>query len=133
MRKATDLEIAKLNAAKKFYEHRDYNCVKGKYYDPQKQKKYEEDLKEKNEKLKGKRNCLFNPVNGEVYDKEKLDLYDQSHENSKHRYQLRPQIEKYYHEKLISSDVEVLLLVETLISFSSGTTSLFAKSCFSNN
>ena len=105
-KKATDLEIAKLNAAKKFYEHRDYNCVKGKYYDPQKQKKYEEDLKEKNEKLKGKRNCLFNPVNGEVYDKEKLDLYDQSHENSKHRYQLRPQIEKYYQTKQYNSEVK---------------------------
>jgi hypothetical protein len=106
-KKATDLEFAKLNAAKKFYEQRDYDCLRGKYYDPEKQKKYEDELKEKNEKLKNaKRDCLFNPVNNEIYDKEKLDSYDRNHGNSKYRYQIKPQIENYYRTKEYNNDIK---------------------------
>ncbi len=117
-KKATDLEFAKLNAAKKFYEQRDYNCLKGKYYDPLKQKQYEDELKEKNEKLRnGKRDCLFNPVNNEIYDKEKLDNYDRNHGNSKYRYQIRPQIENYYRTKEYNDDIKKENALKTRLSY----------------
>ena len=99
-KKQIDKEINDIKTAKKLLTEREYDIIKGVYYDSDKEKKYQNDLNLQNLKLRtAKRDTLFNPFNNVVYDEEKLKLSDMCNKNSKLRYLLRNQIENYYHEK----------------------------------
>ena len=83
-----------------FLTKREYDIIKGVYYDPEKEKKYQENLSIENEKLRnGKRDSLFNPFTNVVYDEENLKIKDMLNKNAKLRYSLRYKIEKHYHQK----------------------------------
>ena len=104
-KKNVDLEYEKLKAVEKFYKTRNYDCIKGKYYDPEKEKQYQEDLKIKNEKLRNsKREEMFNPVNNVIYDKERLNKFDKNNQTSLLKFIHRPKIENYYRTKEYESE-----------------------------
>ena len=108
-KKITEIQIEQLNAAKKLYNSRDYDTIRGVYYDPDKQKQYETELERKsNEHLQKNLNTrkeLFNPVNHVVYNKEKLQKKDLIEGNRKLRYTLKPQLEGYYQMKSFQHDM----------------------------
>ena len=93
-------DMCALQTAKNFLTKREYDIIKGVYYDPEKEKKYQENLSIENEKLRnGKRDSLFNPFTNVVYDEENLKIKDMLNKNAKLRYSLKYKIEKHYHQK----------------------------------
>ena len=104
-KKQVDLNHARLKAAEQFYKTREFNCITGKFYDSERQKKYEDELKENNEKIRNrKRDEMFNPVNNIIYDKERLDSFDKNNQISQLKYRHRPSIENYYRKKEFEDD-----------------------------
>lgn len=118
-KKGIDDEIEKLNAAKKLYKARDYDTIRGVYYDPEKQRQYEEQLKQKNELLakNAKKDQMFNPVNNLIYNKEKLEQYDMKNKNQKMRYTLKPQLEEFYHIKDYQNDIRKENYISNRLSY----------------
>ena len=104
---AIDNQIEQLTAAKKLFISRDYDTIRGIYYDPDKQLQYEKQLQEKKELLlkNFKRAEPYNPVNNIIYDKEFLDNKDKIEEGKKLRYTIKPQLEDYYKMKTYHHDV----------------------------
>lgn len=93
----TDLRLHNLKAAKNFYKFRKQNPITGKFYDEEKEKKFQEQKELNIQKLlKKKKEGLYNPFNGIVYDEEGLKLKEKSIEDKKLRYKDRMKIENYY-------------------------------------
>jgi hypothetical protein len=111
-----DKEINKIQTAKIFYKNNDYNPIKGKFFDEDKEKKFQQELEEKNKnwgkdyknklpKCAKGQSDLYNLISLKTVDenelKKKLDL-----ENKKKlRYTIKNDIENYYRNKnLINQD-----------------------------
>ena len=90
----------------KFLNQRNYDLIKGIYVDKEKEQKFQDELRDKMEKIKKrKRDGLFNPFNNEIYDKEKYEELNRKLKNKKYRYSLRSKIENYYHESQLKKDI----------------------------
>ena len=96
----TDLKFQTLKAAKNFYKFRKQNPITLKYYDEEKEKKYQEqnDLNIK-KLLNKKKEGLYNPFNGIVYDENGLNKKEKMLENKKLRYKIRKEMENHYQMK----------------------------------
>lgn len=108
-KKRTEIKLEQLNAVRKLYNSRDYDTIRGVYYDPDKQKQHETELaRKRSEHLRknlNNRKELFNPVNHVVYNQEKLQQKDLVESNRKLRYTLKPQLEEYYQMKSLQRDM----------------------------
>ena len=118
-KRAVDEEIEKLNAAKKLYKARDYDTIRGFYYDPEKQRRYEEQIKEKNEKIRkdAKQNQMYDLINNEIYNKERLAQFDQRNKNLKMRYSLKPKIEEFYMQRNCENELRRDNLLSNRLSY----------------
>lgn len=110
IKKEVDEKVFKLESASKYWKTHDYNIVTGEYYNQKKEEIYKNDKKEKDKawgkdfvkKLPKKiqeQGMLYNPVNQEVLDSERLKIYEQKERNKKKKYEKRGDIEKYYYMK----------------------------------
>lgn len=100
-----DKQLSLINSSKKFFKSRDYDAVKGQYFDKDKEIKYQEEMKIKNDKLRNaKRDSIFNPFNNEIYDKGKYEELNQRMKNKILRFYLKPKIENYYHLQELKKD-----------------------------
>lgn len=113
-----DDEIKKIKTAKIFYKNNIYNPVKGIYYNEQKEKDYQEKMKEEQKnwgQKKLKRLPKFVKSKSDIYNLISLRVIDPLEYNKmlkyekdrKKRYELRNKIENYYREKnIINQDKE---------------------------
>jgi len=113
-----DKEITKIKTAKIFYKNNDYNPVKGVYFNEEKEKDYQEKIKEiqKNwgkEKFKNMPQCskgksdVYNLISLKVVDPKEYNKILKEEKDRKKRYQIRNLIENYYREQnLINQDRE---------------------------
>ena len=100
-----DKQLSLINSSKKFFNSRNYDAVKGQYFDIDKEIKYQEEMKIKNDKLRNaKRDSIFNPFNNEIYDKSKYEELNQRMKNKILRFYLKPKIENYYHLQELKKD-----------------------------
>ena len=96
----TDLKLQTLKAAKNFYKFRKQNPITLKYYDEEKEKKYQEQNNLNIKKLLNKKkDGLYNPFNGIVYDENGLNLKEKMIENKKLRFKIRRDLENIYQMK----------------------------------
>ena len=104
--KTNDL-LFKIEAANNYWKTHNFDCIAGKYYNDEKEKKYQEEFKAKQavwgkdkvKKLPKKvieQGLLYNPVNQKVLDKERLDLFEAKEYNKMNRYRKRLDIENYH-------------------------------------
>ena len=103
-----DLEYAKLEAAKKYWETHDYDPIKVTYIDPEKETQFVQENEEmakthgldKIEKLpqsiKYSESALYQPINMRVVDADRLYEIDMKNKLAKQRYEMRYDIEKEY-------------------------------------
>lgn len=103
----------KLEAANKYWATHDFNPVLGKFFDPLKESKFQDEEKKKAE-IWGKdrvlrlpkkvqdEGLLYNPVNTKILDEERLKQYDLKIKNQKKRYERKNEIEDFILNKGIS-------------------------------
>jgi hypothetical protein len=105
-----DKEISKIQTAKIFYKNNNYNPIKGIYFNQEKEKEYQEKLKEEQknwgkEKMQNMPKCakgksdVYNLISLKVVDPQEMDKIIKEEKNKKKRYELRNEIEKFYLEK----------------------------------
>ena len=105
-KKDIDTQLKIYESAKKFYNSRDYDAIKGVYVDDEKEKRFQEERKNKIEELKHlKRDSVFNPFNNQIFDREKFDEENQKLANKIYRYSLRPEIENFQHQQDLRKDI----------------------------
>ena len=103
-------ELSKLQTAKLFYKNNDYNLVKGVYFNQDKEEAYKkmEEEKKKNwgkEKLNNMPKCakgrsnIYDLISLKVIDKKEFDKMVTEEKNKKKRYEIRNDMDKYYHER----------------------------------
>ena len=114
-----DKELNKLQTAKIFYKNNDYNPVKGVYFNEEKEEAYKkmEEEKKKNwgkEKMNNMPKCakgrsdIYDLISLKVVDKKEFDKMVTEEKNKKKRYELRNEMDKYYHERsLLNQDKEM--------------------------
>ena len=100
----------KMESAKKYWRNHDFDSIVGKFYDQEKENKYQTDYQNK-AKIWGKEQVLklpkkvreegllYNPVNKKVLDQERLEAHDLKMKNKKKRYEKKNQIEEYFLKK----------------------------------
>lgn len=109
-KKEVENEIQKLEAAEKFCKSRDYDIIKGSYIDINKEKKYQEDMKNRIEILKhSKRDSIFNPFNNEIFDKEKYDLENKKLQNKVLRYSIKSDIESFHRQQDLNKYIQKII------------------------
>ena len=105
-----DKEITKIQTAKIFYKNNDYNPIKGVFFNEEKEKAYQEKIKEEQknwgkEKFKNMPKCakgrsdIYNLISLKVVDPQEFSRILKEEKNKKKRYEIRADIEKYYREK----------------------------------
>ena len=105
-KKDIDTQLKIYESAKKFYNSRDYDAIKGVYVDDEKEKRFQEERKNKIEELKHlKRDSVFNPFNNQIFDQEKFDEENKKLANKIYRYSLRPEIENFQHQQDLRKDI----------------------------
>ena len=114
-----DKELSKLNTAKIFYKNNDYNPIKGAFFNQEKEESYQKMLEEKNknwgkEKFEKMPKCakgrsdIYDLISLKVVDKKGFNKMVTDERNKKKRYELRNDMDKYYHElDLKKQDKEV--------------------------
>ncbi|MCQ2817617.1 MAG: hypothetical protein MJ252_10165 [archaeon] len=107
-----DHEIRKMQTAKLFYKKNDYNIIKGRFFDDTKEENFQKE-REKEQREHGieyKKNLprcakgqsdLYNLINMKPVNNEELTMADKTEKNKKKRYELRYQMESFYHDKNI--------------------------------
>ena len=104
-----DKELSKLNTARKFYGKNDYNPIKGAYFNQEKEEQYQKMLQEKiknwgKEKFENMPKCakgrsdIYDLISLNVVDKKAFNKMVTEERNQKKRYELRNDMDKYYHE-----------------------------------
>ena len=104
-----DKELSKLNTARKFYGKNDYNPIKGAYFNQEKEEQYQKMLQEKinnwgKEKFENMPKCakgrcdIYDLISLNVVDKKAFNKMVTEERNQKKRYELRSDMDKYYHE-----------------------------------
>jgi hypothetical protein len=106
-------EIAfKLESANKYWKTHNFDLIAGQYYNKNKEIKYQSEQAER-EKSWGKdqvlklpkkvqdQGLLYNPVNQQVLDSQRLAIYEQKERNKKKKYEKRKDMEDYYFKKAI--------------------------------
>lgn len=105
-----DKEINKVQTAKMFYKKNIYNPIKGSFFDESKEndfqaKKLEREKTWGQENKKKMPNCakgqsdLYNLISMQVVNDRDLKIADEKEHNKKKRYELRNNVENYYHDK----------------------------------
>lgn len=109
-KKSTNEVIFNIESANKYWKTHNFDPIVGAYYSKEKENKYQNDMKEKS-LIHGKdkalklpksvleKGLLYNPVNQQVLDRERLSAYEQKEKNKIQRYSKRFQIEDYYNVK----------------------------------
>ena len=104
-----DKELSKLNTARKFYGKNDYNPIKGAFFNQEKEESYQKMLKERiknwgKEKFEKMPKCakgrsdIYDLISLNVVDKKGFNKMVTEERNKKKRYELRNDMDKYYHE-----------------------------------
>ena len=113
-----DKEIQKIRTAKIFYKNNDYNPIKGVYFNEEKEKKYQEKIKEEQktwgvEHFKNLPRCakgrsdVYDLITLKVVDPKEMSKIIQDEKDKKQRYEIKYKMENYYREKsLLNQDKE---------------------------
>ena len=113
-----DKEITKIQTAKIFYKNNDYNPIKGVYFNEEKEKAYQEKIKEEQknwgkEKFKKMPKCakgrsdVYNLISLKIVDPQEYNKILKNEKDKKKRYEIRNKIENYYRENnIIQQDKE---------------------------
>ena len=113
-KKNVEKEIECLQAAKNFLEKSQYDLIKGKYYDKTKEENYikqiEEDKKNWEKNHSDHNHLVRNPINNQIYDKQKQNELDNIEKNKKRRFMLKDEIDNYYHSIDYSNKFETKIL-----------------------
>ena len=108
-KKNVEKEIECLQAAKNFLEKSQYDLIKGKYYDKTKEENYikqiEEDKKNWEKNHSDHNHLVRNPINNQIYDKQKQNELDNIEKNKKRRFMLKDEIDNYYHSIDYSNEI----------------------------
>ena len=107
-----DKELSKLQTAKIFYKNNDYNPVKGVYFNHEKEEAFQKALEEKKknwgkDKLEKMPKCakgrsdIYDLISLKIVDKKEFDKMVSDERNKKKRYEIRSEMEKYYHERTL--------------------------------
>ena len=107
-----DKELSKLQTAKIFYKNNDYNPVKGVYFNQEKEKEFQKNLEEKKknwgkDKLEKMPKCakgrsdIYDLISLKIVNKKDFDKMVTDERNKKKRYEIRNEMEKYYHERTL--------------------------------
>ena len=113
-----DLKLSIAEISNKYLKSRDYDAIKGIYVDSEKEKKFQEELKNKIEKIKNiKRDTIFNPFNNEIYNKEKYDELNQKAKNRIYRYTIKQKMDNYYHQAELKNDIIKNNSLKTKVSY----------------
>ena len=107
-----DKEVQKIRTAKIFYKNNDYNPVKGVYFNQEKEKQYQEKLKEEQknwgmERFKNMPQCakgksdVYDLITLKVVDPKEMSKIIQNEKDKKQRYEIKYKMENYYREKSI--------------------------------
>ena len=113
-----DQEVQRLDAAKKYWKSNDFDPVNGAYYDPDKEKSFtdkrDQDAKEhgkdwvkKMPKTWQEKGSLYNPINCDITDKQRLYEYDLKEKNKRKRYELRYDMERQIRKEGLSEEERV--------------------------
>ena len=104
-----DKELSKLNTAKIFYKNNDYNPIKGAFFNQEKEEAFQKMLEEKKknwgkEKFNKMPKCakgrsdIYDLISLKVVDKNEFNKMITEEKNKKKRYEIRNDMDKYYHE-----------------------------------
>ena len=107
-----DNEIQKIRTAKIFYKNNDYNPVKGVFFNQEKEKQYQEKIKEEQktwgvERFKKMPQCakgksdVYDLISLKVIDPKEMSKIIQDEKDKKQRYEIKYKLENYYREKSI--------------------------------
>lgn len=105
-----DNEIKKIQTAKLFYKRNDYNIIKGRFFDDtkeenfRKQRSYEQsihglDYKKNMPQCAKGQSDLYNLINMQTVNAEELKKADETEKNKKRRYEIKYEMDKFYHDK----------------------------------
>ena len=113
-----DLKLSIAEISNKYLKSRDYDAIKGIYVDRENEQKFQEELKNKIEKIKNrKRDTIFNPFNNEIYNKEKYDELNQKEKNRIYRYTIKQKMDNYYHQAELKNDIIKNNSLKTKVSY----------------
>jgi len=104
-----DKELSKLNTAKIFYKNNDYNPIKGAFFNQEKEEAFQKMLEEKKknwgkEKFNKMPKCakgrsdIYDLISLKVVDNNEFNKMITEEKNKKKRYEIRNDMDKYYHE-----------------------------------
>ena len=107
-------ELNKLHTAKIFYKNNDYNPIKGVYFNKEKEEAYQKMAEEKKknwgkEKFENMPKCakgrsdIYDLISVKVVDKKEFDKMITEEKNKKKRYEIRNDMDKYYHERCLNT------------------------------
>lgn len=106
-KKKVNEQAFKLESANKYWRTHNFNPVVGKFFDPVKEDKFQEEQKAKAAvwgkdrvlklpKRVQEQGLLYNPVNQKILDEERLKAYEQKMRDKKKRYERKNQIEEFF-------------------------------------
>ena len=100
LKSEVDKRVEELQAAKNFLDKQEYDIIKGRYNDQDKENEFQKKIQENEQNWyknhKDHNNILINPINNHVYDQKKQDEIDLREYNKKKRFRLRENINDYY-------------------------------------
>lgn len=127
-KKKVDELAFKFESANRYWKTHNFNPVVGEYYNKDKEEYFQKERKEretswgKNQVTKlpkkvQEQGLLYNPVNQQVLDSERLAIYEQKEKNKKRRYEKRKDVENYYFNKSLTEAEKKEKIVENKKSY----------------
>ena len=123
-----DKEINKIQTAKIFYKNNDYNPIKGRFFDEDKEKKFQNELEEKKKNwgkdyknklpqcAKGQSD-IYNLISLKTVDENELNKKLDLENKKKLRYTIRNKVEDFYHNKNLINQDKIKNNIENKFSY----------------